>query len=159
MLRPFRVARSVRALRLLRASRAIVAAVRVLIIGRTILVRRGLHYVLLAALAVITLGGSLGVVFERDAPDASITSLPDGLWWAVTTVTTVGYGDMYPRTAAGRGVGVILMLLGISLFGILTANLAAFFVEEREDEVLTELRALRRQVEELSQRPASESDE
>ncbi|MEA2527739.1 MAG: voltage-gated potassium channel [Thermomicrobiales bacterium] len=159
MLRPFRVARSVRALRLLRASRAIVAAVRVLIIGRTILVRRGLHYVLLAALAVITLGGSLGVVFERDAPDASIKSLPDGLWWAVTTVTTVGYGDMFPRTAAGRGVGVILMLLGISLFGILTANLAAFFVEEREDEVLTELRALRRQVEELSQRPASESDE
>ncbi len=156
MLRPFRVARSVRALRMLRAGRAIVAAVRVLIVGRTILVRHGLHYVLLAALAVMTVGGSLGVVFERDAPDASIRTLPDGLWWAVTTATTVGYGDTYPKTAAGRGIGVVLMLLGIGLFGALTANLAAFFVEEREDEVLTELRALRRQVDELSRRPTPE---
>lgn len=150
ILRPLRIARTARALRLLWASRAIVAASRVLIVGRTVLVRHGLHYVLLTAFAVVVLGGSLGVVFERDAPDATIRSLPDGMWWAITTVTTVGYGDTYPKTAAGRGVGVALMLLGITLFGVVTANLAAFFVEQQEDEVLTELRELRRVVEELS---------
>jgi len=152
MLRPFRVMRSLRALRLVRASRAVVAGARVLIVGRTILVQHGLHYILLAALAVITIGASLAVAFERDAPDASIRTLPDGLWWAVTTATTVGYGDVYPRTAAGRGVGVVLMLLGITLFGALTANLAAFFVEDKENEVAAEVRALRQQVEELTQR-------
>jgi voltage-gated potassium channel len=150
MLRPFRVARSVRALRLLRASRAVVAGARVLIVGRSILVRHGLHYVLLAAVAVITVGASLAVAFERDAPDATIQTLPDGLWWAMTTATTVGYGDLYPRTAAGRGVGVVLMLLGITLFGALTANLAAFFVEDKHNDVAAEVRALRQQVEELT---------
>jgi voltage-gated potassium channel len=46
----------------------------------------------------------------------------------MATITTVGYGDIYPKTPAGRGVAVFLMLLGISLFGILTARIASFFV-------------------------------
>jgi voltage-gated potassium channel Kch len=79
--------------------------------------------------------------------------------WAMTTATTVGYGDMYPRTAAGRGVGVVLMLLGITLFGVLTANLAAFFVEDQENEVVAEVRALRQQVEELTRRLNARAEE
>jgi voltage-gated potassium channel len=142
VLRPLRLVRSVRALQALRAVRSVAALARVLAVGRRVLVRRGLHYALLAALACVLVGGSLATAFERDAPDATIRTLPDGLWWAITTVTTVGYGDTFPRTAAGRGVGVALMVLGIALFGIVTANLAAFFVEEREDEVLIKLRAL-----------------
>ena len=62
------------------------------------------------------------------------------------TMTTVGYGDVYPRTDVGRGVGVALMLIGVGLFGVIAANLAALFVGEREDAVLVELRALRDQV-------------
>jgi hypothetical protein len=58
----------------------------------------------------------------------------------MTTVTTVGYGDKYPMTAAGRGIAVALMLVGIAAFGLVTANLAALFVEEQEDEVKTRLR-------------------
>jgi voltage-gated potassium channel len=139
MLRPLR---AVRAVRLLRLGWAIGASARVLAGLRRLLARRGLGYVLLAALIVVGLAAALAQEAERDVPEASIRSYPDALWWAVTTVTTVGYGDTYPVTAAGRGVGVALMLLGIALFGLVTASLAALFVEEQEDAVLTELRAM-----------------
>ena len=94
----------------------------------------------------VIMAGAFVTVAERNATDATIQDLPDGLWWAVTTVTTVGYGDTYPKTAIGRGVGVALMLLGISLFSVVTATVAAFFVEEREDELLAEIRSLRREL-------------
>ena len=51
------------------------------------------------------------------------------MWWAVTTVTTVGYGDTYPVTPAGRGIATFLLVAGIAFFGLLTANVAAFFVQ------------------------------
>jgi voltage-gated potassium channel len=55
------------------------------------------------------------------------------LWWAATTVTTVGYGDRFPTTPAGRGVGVLLMSVGIAFFGFLAGSLASFFLERREE--------------------------
>ena len=54
---------------------------------------------------------------ERGAKGANITNYPDALWWAATTVTTVGYGDRYPTTGTGRLIGVGLMLCGIALLG------------------------------------------
>jgi hypothetical protein len=56
-------------------------------------------------------------------PDANSRSIPDALWRAVTTVTTVGYGGRFPTTPAGRGVGIALMLVGIALFGLLAGSL------------------------------------
>jgi len=140
MLRPLRVVRSMRALRLLRAMRAGVAVTRSLHGVQRALARRGIRYSLLLATIVVVAAGTLVTAVERGAPDATIRTLPDGLWWVVTTITTVGYGDTYPTTAAGRGIGVALMILGIALFGILTATLAAFFVEENDDEVVAQLR-------------------
>jgi ion channel len=102
-----------------------------------------------AAAMVGVAAGALETVFDRSADGATIRTLPDGLWWAVTTVTMVGYGDTFPKTAAGRRLGVALMLVGVGLFGVITANLAAFFVEQGEDEIAQEVRALRTQVEEL----------
>lgn len=108
---------------------------------------------------------------ERGTPGANIDTLGDGLWWAVTTVTTVGYGDQYPVTALGRVVAVVLMILGIALLGVITATIAAWFVDRLQDvedtvsesegrtevlvgqalaEVLAEVRELRRTVESLS---------
>jgi voltage-gated potassium channel len=54
----------------------------------------------------------------------------DGVWWAVVTVTTVGYGDVYPTTVAGRVVAIALMLVGVGFLAVLTATIASRFVKE-----------------------------
>jgi voltage-gated potassium channel len=66
---------------------------------------------------------------ERSSPDANISDFGDAIWWAVTTMTTVGYGDHYPVTAAGRLVAFGLMIGGIALLGTVTATLASWLVE------------------------------
>lgn len=129
VLRPLRVLRSARALRLLRAMRLTGFVVRGLRALRDVLGHRRLHYVLLVALAVTASGGVLISAFERASPDANIRSVADGLWWAIATVTTIGYGDRYPVTPAGRGLAVVLMLVGVGIFGYLAAALASFFLE------------------------------
>jgi voltage-gated potassium channel len=73
---------------------------------------------------------SAGAVYlaERSS-GGTIDDFGTALWWAMATVTTVGYGDAVPVSATGRGIGVFLMLVGISFFGWVTANIAAFLVE------------------------------
>lgn len=63
---------------------------------------------------------------ERDARGANITSFGDAIWWSLASITTVGYGDRYPITDEGRLVATFLMIIGIGLFGSLTALLAAW---------------------------------
>jgi voltage-gated potassium channel Kch len=72
-------------------------------------------------------------LFEKNAPQSNIHSYHDALWWAVVTVTTVGYGDRFPVSEGGRAVAVVLMLVGIGLIGVLTATVASFFVQEHTD--------------------------
>lgn len=75
--------------------------------------------------------GALAVLeAERTDPTAVIISFGDAIWWAIVTITTVGYGDMYPVTAVGRMVAVALIVSGIVVIGILTAALASWLVEE-----------------------------
>jgi voltage-gated potassium channel len=68
-------------------------------------------------------------ITERVVEGSNIKNFADGLWWAMTTVTTVGYGDRYPTTTEGRVLAVMLMLMGISLVGVITASVAAWFVK------------------------------
>ncbi len=107
----------------------------------------------LAGVAYLMLVGAVAVLdAERSAAASHITTFGDALWWAAVTVTTVGYGDTYPVTVVGRLVAFALMLVGISLLGVLTASVAAWFVgrtREVENEVLVELRALRAEVADL----------
>jgi voltage-gated potassium channel len=100
--------------------------------------------------------GSLAVLeVERNAPEGNIKTLGDAVWWSFTTMTTVGYGDHSPTTGLGRVLAVGLMLSGIALLGVVTANIAAWFisrfdrdnVEERRQTALLE--ALTREVTEL----------
>ncbi|HET6356539.1 potassium channel family protein [Streptomyces sp.] len=109
--------------------------------------------------------GSLAVLHvERDAPNGNIKTLGDAVWWSFTTMTTVGYGDHAPTTGLGRVLAVGLMISGIALLGVVTANIAAWFIsrferddaEERKQTALlqaltAEVRALREQVATLSQ--------
>ncbi|MFD5034056.1 potassium channel family protein [Streptomyces sp. NPDC058220] len=81
------------------------------------------------AVVVVLLAGSWAIVpFEVSAPHATITSFPLALWWSVETATTVGYGDLYPVTAPGRVIATVVMLAGISVFSIVTASIATWFV-------------------------------
>jgi len=80
--------------------------------------------------AVLIVATSSVVVFsvEKSAPGGNIKTLGDSLWWAMTTVTTVGYGDRFPVTAEGRLIAAVLMITGIALLGVITAAVAAWFV-------------------------------
>jgi voltage-gated potassium channel len=72
---------------------------------------------------------------ERHAHSANITTFGDALWWSMSTVTTVGYGDRYPVTVEGRFVAVGLMIGGIALIGVITAALASWLIDRvREEE-------------------------
>ncbi len=75
--------------------------------------------------------GAMGVLQFEDAPDSNIKTAGDALWWAYSTVTTVGYGDRYPVTTEGRIIGAILMTIGVGTFGVLTASVSAMFVGPR----------------------------
>jgi voltage-gated potassium channel len=99
----------------------------------TVLKHHSLFRVLIAATGTLFLGAWLVLLFEENAEGSNIHSYPDALWWAIVTVTTVGYGDRYPTTEGGRVVAVVLMLLGISLIGVLTATIASVFVKEHTD--------------------------
>jgi voltage-gated potassium channel len=73
-------------------------------------------------------------ILERGNPEANIRDFGDGIWWAFTTITTVGYGDRFPITGEGRFLAVGLMILGISLLGVVSATIAAWFVKMMQDD-------------------------
>ena len=87
---------------------------------------------------------------ERDAPDANISGYGDALWWALTTMTTVGYGDHFPVTMTGRLVGAALMLCGIALLGVVTASLASWMLARIRDIEQDTVAATRQDIEALA---------
>ena len=87
---------------------------------------------------------------ERNYPDASITTFGDALWWACTTITTVGYGDRYPVSVTGRFIAVALMLGGIALLGTITATIASWLVQRVTEQDQASQAATRQQVDKLS---------
>ena len=64
----------------------------------------------------------------------TIQTVGDGFWWAITTLTTVGYGDIYPTTTEGRFIAVGLMVSGICVLGVISATVAAWFVKLTQDD-------------------------
>ena len=107
-----------------------------------------------AAVLLIATCGAAMLALERDAKDANITSVPDALWWATSTVTTVGYGDRFPVTGEGRVVAVVLMVAGVGLFGTLSGTIAASMMGPKPEEaetaqLLREMKVLRTELAEL----------
>lgn len=124
-----------RALRGARVLRFAVTAARLVAIGgvatrqgRTVLLRHAGSFALgMAGLTWITSAVAFTLA-EDVGENGRLSSFFDGLWWSTTTITTVGYGDVYPVTAAGRIVGGFTMVVGISTFAILTAKVAELLV-------------------------------
>jgi voltage-gated potassium channel len=92
-----------------------------------------------SAFLVLVVASVLVLEFESFAPpgEANITTGGDALWWAVVTITTVGYGDKYPVTMFGRLTGVSVMFAGVGIIGALASILASILVPDSDDETAT----------------------
>ena len=90
--------------------------------------------VLIASIFIAYISAVQITISERAVEGSNIKNFGDGLWWAITTVTTVGYGDRYPTTTEGKLLAVVLMFMGISLVGVITASVAAWFVKMGQNE-------------------------
>lgn len=128
MLRPLRLLRLLTLLRLMKnfAGHALRGRVVTYALGGSVV---GVYVGALAALDA-----------EQDADGSNIRNFGDALWWAVVTLTTVGYGDHYPVTFIGRCVAVVLMVGGLGLVGVIAAAIASWLVEQvgtRADDVST----------------------
>jgi voltage-gated potassium channel len=106
--------------------------------------------------ALLALCAALGVLSaERGHEGANINSFGDSIWWAITTMTTVGYGDRYPVTGLGRAIAAMLMVGGIALLGVVTATLASWLIEAVEADqqetydMKNEIRTLHRKLDQL----------
>jgi voltage-gated potassium channel len=88
----------------------------------------------MAAMIVLVVCSVLVLQFESRAADANITTGGDALWWALVTITTVGYGDYFPVTAAGRITGAFVMFAGVGIIGALASILASVLVAPTEEE-------------------------
>jgi voltage-gated potassium channel len=121
-----------RPLRLLRVISFGGLAIQKIAIGRqfTITIKVALTAFFIAYISAVQI-----TIIERTANGSNIKSFEDGLWWAITTVTTVGYGDRFPTTNEGRLLAVLLMITGISLIGVVTASVASWFVRMSSNEV------------------------
>lgn len=112
-------------------------------------------YTVAATALIITVCALAITDAERGEPGANITSFPDGLWWAVTTITTVGYGDRFPVSVTGRLVAVALMVGGIALLGIVAGALASWLLNAVAEVSEAEETATRAQVDHLTQEVAA----
>lgn len=128
------------------------------IVGRALQAERrltsgdSLRIAALLTLTAVVVGGAA----EHTVAAGAFNNLWDGIWWAVVTVTTVGYGDLTPKSVGGRLVGMALMFVGIGFLSLLTAAIASRFVkQERSDEhneLMETLRRIEADVAELKSR-------
>ena len=142
--------RLARLVRFLRPARLIALAVEALPALKSVVGRRGLLYVFSLFLFLVVVAGAAMSIAE---PRTVHRNFWDGVWWAIVTATTVGYGDISPVSPLGRMIAVALMVLGICLDAALGASLAAYFVRSDRGadmtEVVTRLDRLERLLSEL----------
>ena len=143
-----RMLRIIRILRMLRAFRSAKVLVKVLFANRA----RSAVISVAAISIVLALFSSIAILNFETATDSNIKSPADALWWAATTITTVGYGDRYPVTPEGRIVAVFLMIAGVGLFGTFTGFIASLFVSPEAKNESAEIRELISEVRELKEK-------
>ena len=145
--RGLRVVRILRILRALRSGRHLV---------RLLYRNRAKATIATAALAVAVLivVASVSILLVEREPTSTIKTPFDAVWWAVSTITTVGYGDQVPVTTEGKIIAMVLMVAGIALFGVFTGLFARLMIESEEkddkmDALMREIRAIREEISEV----------
>lgn len=140
--RAARIARIFRVLRGVRATK---------VLGGLALEQRTQSTFLAAALVslLLLMVASVSILQVETAPESNIKTADDAIWWAMTTITTVGYGDRFPVTPEGRLVAGILMCAGVGLFGMFSGFLAAWFVSPAAQQERGEIEALREEIAQL----------
>ncbi len=130
----FRWGRLVRVLRVIRLLRGVRSLQ--LVLGAVFQQRLRGGVISLAFAAILLVGfSSISILVCERAPEPNIKNAEDALWWSITTITTVGYGDRFPVTTEGRVIGTVLMLAGVSMFGCLSGLAASFFLGAQRDKI------------------------
>lgn len=152
ILRWGRFARVIRILRILRGIRSTRLILKFLFANRA----KGTFASVAMISFVLVVFSSIAILNCETSPESNIKNASDALWWSFVTITTVGYGDLYPSTHLGRFIAAILMTAGVGLFGTFTAYVASFFLqqeleeeEKRENQILLELSEIRRRLERM----------
>jgi voltage-gated potassium channel len=145
-------ARLLRLVRLMRLVRAVVVVWRALQAERRLSSASVFRFVAFATVFLVVIAGAV----QAEVDHGEVRTFWDGVWWAVVTVTTVGYGDITPTTVPGRLVAIVLMLVGLGFIAVLTASVSSRFVkadrQAETDEILKLLRQLEADVAELKAR-------
>jgi voltage-gated potassium channel len=143
MVDALRIGRAARFMRILRVIRGIRSTK---LLAEFVLMRRAQGAFLAAMLIslLLVVFASIAILQFEQVPGANITSAQDAVWWAVVTLTTVGYGDRFPVTGEGRVIAGLLMVTGVGLFGTFSGYVASWFLvpgEKRQESEVSELRA------------------
>jgi voltage-gated potassium channel len=118
-------------------------------VARQRLAESTLLAVALIVIVVVTVGSILIVLIEAPVEGSNIKTGADAVWWSIVTVSTVGYGDRFPVTPEGRLIGTLMIVMGVSLFSVLTSYIATQFMAMRKTSGPSETELLRREVAEL----------
>lgn len=151
MIGPLRLARAARIVRILRLLRGVKSAK---VLAQLILERRAQSALLAASLICLLLVvvSSIAILQVEVSPTSNIRTAEDAVWWSVTTIATVGYGDLYPVTLAGRLIAAALLICGIGLVGTLSGFVASWFLKPAKEIREAELTVLIEEVRELKER-------
>ncbi|WP_315900199.1 ion transporter [Ferrimonas balearica] len=142
-LRFVRIFQVLRVIRLIRMSRSVL--VPLLLQKRETTVTS----LLLAMITIITFSSVLILLVEDGVPGANIDSAESAIWWALITISTVGYGDYYPVTTEGRLIAAVVIVTGVSFFGVVAGFLASLFMEDDDDKDAPEMARLEAQQKQL----------
>jgi voltage-gated potassium channel len=93
--------------------------------------RSRLLYLLAITVVLVIISSAAVFCLEKDAPGAQIDNFSDALWWSISTVSTVGYGDIVPNGVIGRAIGMVLMVIGIGIMTALISQISATLVQNR----------------------------
>jgi len=123
--RTARLVRIIRVIRIIKAYRSVQQLLAYLFHNRV----KGTFALAMLTAVLIVIFSAIAILKVETSPESNITTAEDAIWWAFVTITTVGYGDKYPVTTEGRLVAMILMTVGVGLFGTFTAYISSWFIE------------------------------